>query len=181
MYLAFLLSIFTMAQCFLYPKVTISGASVAGVNGDYYPTGVKEFIGMAAEDFTIYTKDGVTDGYPRIEPFYGVLFVTTGQPGSQASFRKKELWWYVYDAENSVVYSQEVLNWSSPQYTASSPITEFSCSVVGEYLDNEGNPGCTVSGNMIPTFGMPFSTANSVAEKFGTVARFLRLRNLGQV
>jgi hypothetical protein len=172
-----------MARCFLYPKIAISGAGIAGMNGDYYPSGAKEIGGsvMAAEDFTIYTKDGVIDGYPRIVPYYSELFVSTGQPEAQGTFYSKELWWYVYDAEDSVVYSREVLNWSSPQYTASSPITDYSCSVVGEYLDNYGDPGCTVIGDMIPTFGMPFSTANGIASRFGTVANFLRLRNLGQV
>ena len=44
---------------------------------------------------------------------------------------------------------------------------------------SNGNGGDEPSGN--PTFGLPADVVALIESRFGTVANFLRLRNLGQV
>ena len=166
-----------MNECFLYPKLVVSGADIEEVNGDYYSSGRRE---MHDRYFTVYTKDGVVDGYPRIEPVYDELYFVGGAPPDTfSSFNNKSLRWYIIlSIEEDVVYNRTAFDWSPPEYSADSPISEYNCSVVGEYFNNFGIPGPSVTGSAdyIADRNGKYTTATESGAN-----RFRRLNSLGYV
>lgn len=145
-----------MAIC-SFPKLQVTGAITRpDANGDYIPADTVIISGVT---FTRYTKDGLLS-FPRLTPRFTNL---TNVP----------IAWMLVTIQNDIQensYIGQVM--PSPSFLPNCPVTGTGYSF----------PQITVTGLLVAnTYGLPANVVNLIASRHGTVTRYLRLRNQGQI
>jgi hypothetical protein len=150
-----------MAECTAYTAIIVSGAGITNLNGTYIPYSTNI---IQEETFTVFTKDGLNSD-PRIitesvfsDNYIWVIRERVGGPQYQSRLPGDSF----YQTTEPLNCPNEVAIWVALDGSASLPI------VTG-----------VAKGNF--TFGLPAETVALVTSRFGTVANYLRLRNLGQI
>ena len=151
-----------MAECTAYTNIIVSGAGTAAANGTYVPytTDTRTGGSKTGQLFTIWTKDGL-NSYPRITVVGSGdgSWSLDGIPFSTAR---------IYGSESGSFGSTDCpvgLTWTVGAF-GSGPVP----TVTGTPSQPSQN-----------TFGLPADVVALITSRFGTVARFLRLRNQGQI
>jgi hypothetical protein len=167
-----------MAACTQFSKLTVTGAT-ALYNGDYFPAGTASTsIGSEIYQFTRWTKDGLGNSNPQITmvitPVAPPLEQPTGKTLTVRINTNVPVPYYAY--ERDIVVNAPL----------DADFDEYSCSFTGVYSPTflGGGLSPTITGTVAssePTFGLPAESVALIISRFGTVANFLRLRNLGQI
>ena len=144
-----------MAECTAYTNIIVSNAGVTAANGTYIPYAVEPSYGN-----TIFTKDG-GNSYPRITStgsLPGNWIIATNIPFPGAP---------LYTTTEGSIGTNDCpigLTWSVGAFGSGNIPT-----VTGTLAASEN------------TFGLPADVVALITSRFGTVANFLRLRNLGYI
>jgi hypothetical protein len=167
-----------MAACTQYSKLTVTGAT-AYYNGDYFPAGTTSTSnGLETYQFTRWTKDGIPNSMPQI----AITIIAVSLPlqpvtGTTVTVRINTDVPVPYHAyERDVVVNAPL----------AADLDEYSCSFTGVLTPTflGGGLSPTITGTVEssePTFGLPAESVALITSRFGSVARFLRLRNQGQI
>lgn len=143
-----------MAECQYDSIVVTSDGGPAGIEGTYTKNGT--FNG-----FSLFTKEGG----------WSIRCSPSGPPGWNFWGLRK-----IIDGDLIVSYTITGPAPSQPDCPPEGTYTQGALGVTGPitltYAALEPE---------LPTFGLPAETVALITSRFGTVARFLRLRNLGQI
>jgi hypothetical protein len=161
-------------------QILVSGAGLSAVNGVYLSAGNFTYSVTNAQDEeiplftrTFYTKDG-----GPVSAFIPYIQASAAYGGGAR--------WVVHSVQP--IYNAVATYLSPPfnpsPYDAVLPECPLNLTYTKIELPNgvdAGNGPTITEYRVEPTFGLPAESVALIVSRFGTVANFLRLRNLGQV